>query len=221
MNAVFLTNSGLKGVVFLDVGVKAVCLICHETVAVFKEYYLKWHFQTKHANFGHNLSKQELPKKATDLVKCLKEQQTVFEKASSLQRNVTKASFILANKIAKQNKSFAEAIFIKDCMSDAVSVMCPEVKSKVEAISLSRRTIVHGIDAIAVNSQEQLLTASVSFQWFSIALDESTDIQDTAQLLIYLRGIDKNFVITEKLLLWRVSKTLLLEKICTSVSLTV
>ena len=167
---------------------------------MFKEYNLKRHFQTKHTNFGHNLSKQELQKKATDLVKKLKQQQTAFEKTSSLQRNATKASFVLANKIAKQNKSFAEAEFIKDCMIDAVSVVYPEVKSKVDAISLSRRTIVRRIDAIAVNIQEQLLTASVSFQWFSIALDESTDIQDTAQLLIYLRGIDKNFEITEELL---------------------
>lgn len=185
---------------FTDVGVKAVCLICHETVGVFKEYNLKRHFQTKHANFGHNLSKQELQKKATDLVKSLKQQQTVFEKTSSLQRNATKASFVLANKIAKQNKSFAEAEFIKDCMVDAVSVVCPEVRSKVEAISLSRRTIVRRIDAIAMNIQEQLLTASGSFQWFSIALDESTDIQDTAQVLIYIRGIDENFEITEELL---------------------
>ncbi|XP_029636906.2 general transcription factor II-I repeat domain-containing protein 2-like [Octopus sinensis] len=85
-------------------------------------------------------------------------------------------------------------------MVDAVSVVCPEVKSKVEAISLSRRTIVRRIDAIAVNIHEQLLTASGRFQWFSIALDESTDIQDTAQLLIYIRGIDENFEITEELL---------------------
>ena len=45
---------------FTDVGVTAVCLICHETVSVFKEYNLKRHFQTKHVNFGDNLSKQEL-----------------------------------------------------------------------------------------------------------------------------------------------------------------
>ena len=82
-------------------------------------------------------------------------------------------------------------------MIDAVSAVCPEVKSKVEAISLSRRTIVRSIDAIAVNIQEQLLTASGKF---SFALDESTDIQDTAQLLIYLRGIDENFETTEELL---------------------
>ncbi|XP_066953353.1 general transcription factor II-I repeat domain-containing protein 2A-like [Macrobrachium rosenbergii] len=51
-----------------------------------------------------------------------------------------------------------------------------------------------------MNIQEQVLTASVSFQWFSIALDESNDIQDTAQVLIYIRGIDENFEITEELL---------------------
>ena len=51
-----------------------------------------------------------------------------------------------------------------------------------------------------MNIREQLLAASRNFEWFSIALDESTDCQDTAQLLIYIRGIDENFVITEELL---------------------
>ena len=31
-------------------------------------------------------------------------------------------------------------------------------------------------------------------------MDESTDKQDTAQLLIFIRGIDKDFSITEELL---------------------
>ena len=38
------------------------------------------------------------------------------------------------------------------------------------------------------------------FQWFSIVLDESTGVQDTAKLLIYIRGINENFQITEELL---------------------
>ena len=33
-----------------------------------------------------------------------------------------------------------------------------------------------------------------------MALDESTDIEDTAQLLVFIRGIDENFEITEELL---------------------
>ena len=45
---------------FTGVGVKSACLICRETVAVFKEYNLIHLFQLKHINFGHNSSKQEL-----------------------------------------------------------------------------------------------------------------------------------------------------------------
>ena len=185
---------------FTDVGNKATCLICNDAVAVFKEYNLKRHFQTKHADFGKGLSIQELQKKAAELLKSLKRQQNVFVKTSSVQRNATKASLVIAHKIARKNKPFSEAEFIKECMVEAVSVVSPESRSKIEAIPLSRRSVVRGIDAIAVNIHEQLLAASRSFEWFSIALDESTDFQDTAQLLIYIRGIDDNFVITEELL---------------------
>lgn len=37
------------------------------------------------------------------------------------------------------------------------------------------------------------------FEYFSLALDESTDITSTAQLLIFIRGVDKDFNITEEL----------------------
>ena len=39
-----------------------------------------------------------------------------------------------------------------------------------------------------------------TFKCFSVALDESTDVLDTAQLLIFIRRIDKHFCITEELL---------------------
>ena len=35
---------------------------------------------------------------------------------------------------------------------------------------------------------------------YSLSLDESTNIEDTAQLLVFIRGIDENFEITEELL---------------------
>ena len=98
-------------------------LICHETVAVFKEYNLKRHFQTKHANFGHNLSKQELQKKATNLVKSLKQQQTVFEKTSSLQRNTTKASFVLAIKLQSKTSHLQKPNLLKIAWL-MLSVLC-------------------------------------------------------------------------------------------------
>jgi len=44
---------------FMKVGNKQVCLLCHESVAVFKECNLKRHNQTKHANFGQNFPSEE------------------------------------------------------------------------------------------------------------------------------------------------------------------
>ena len=111
----------------------------------------------------------------------------MLKKFSSLQKNTTTASFLLAYKTAKENKPFAQAEFFKDCMVEAVGVVCPEAKPIVEAISLSRRIIVRRIGTIADNIQEQLLTLNGHFEWFSIAVDESTDAQDTAQLQIYIR----------------------------------
>ena len=170
---------------FTNFGSKAVCLMCQESVAVFKEYNLKRHFQTKHGNFGSKLSESKLQQKANDMVKSLKQQQTVFVKQTVIQEAATKASFVLAYKLAKHNKPFSDAEFVKECMLDAVDITCPEVRTKIEAISLSRRTIVRRIGGIAQNLSEQLFEAGKSFEWHSLALDESNDIEDTAQLRNY------------------------------------
>ncbi|GFX53502.1 general transcription factor II-I repeat domain-containing protein 2 [Trichonephila clavipes] len=38
-----------------------------------------------------------------------------------------------------------------------------------------------------------------SEKWFSLALDESTDVSDTAQVLILIRGVNKNYEMYELL----------------------
>ena len=56
----------------------------------------------------------------------------------------------------------------------------------------------HGED-IADNMEQQLKDKVKDFTYFSLALDESSDARDTAQLLIFLRGITPDFEITEEL----------------------
>ena len=46
----------------------------------------------------------------------------------------------------------------------------------------------------------QLSDASKDFLWYSLALDESTDVQGKAQLLLFIPGIKTRFELTEKLL---------------------
>ena len=143
------------------------------------------------------MSESKLQKKANDMVNSNKR---FFVKQTVIQEAATKASFVLAYKLAKHNKPFSDAEFVKECMLDAVDITCPEVRTKIEAISLSRRIIVRRIGGIAQNLSEQLFEAGKTFEWYSLALDESTDIEDTAQLLVFIRGFDENFEITEELL---------------------
>ena len=87
---------------FSNVKDTAVCLICHATVAMFKEYNLKRHFQTNHANFGKSLSNHELKTKASDLVKSFNQQQTLIKKSSSLQKNIPQQVFYWHIKLPKK-----------------------------------------------------------------------------------------------------------------------
>jgi hypothetical protein len=65
---------------------------------------------------------------------------------------------------------------------------------------LSWRTVARRLDSIADDLKLNLTDVTKQFECFSIALDESTDSSDTAQLTIFIRGIDTNFNNVEELL---------------------
>ena len=85
-------------------------------------------------------------------------------------------------------------------MTEACGIICPDIKHKFENISLSRRTVVRRIECIDTNLNEQLLSVLESITWYSIALHESNDQKNTAQLLIFIRGCTSKFEIIEELL---------------------
>ena len=88
----------------------------------------------------------------------------VFVKQTVIQEVATKASFVLAYKLAKHNKPFSDGEFVKECMLNAVDITCPEVRTNIEAISLSRRILVRRISGIEQNLSEQLFEAGKSFE---------------------------------------------------------
>ena len=185
---------------FTEFQSKAVCLICRETVSVFKEYNISRHFTTKHANYASNLSTQERVATAQRLAANLKTQQNIFHRQNAIQESATKASFLVSYEIAKASKPLSEGELVKECMVQTADILCPENKSKFENVSLSRRTVTRRVELIDENIVSQLNKKSDSFELYSLALDESTDVKDTAQLLIFIRGIDDSFTITEEFL---------------------
>lgn len=89
---------------------------------------------------------------------------------------------------------------------DCANVVCPEMKGKFENISLSRTIVVQRIERISEELTQQLRDVSKDFVCYLLILNESTDVQDTVQLLICIREADKNFCITKELLLLKSMK---------------
>ncbi|KII68576.1 hypothetical protein RF11_12982 [Thelohanellus kitauei] len=76
-------------------------------------------------------------------------------------------------------------------MLDVVDQVCLEHRKKFKNISLYRRTIARLIEAINEDLKSQLTRRVPSLQHFSQILDESTDLHDTARLLIFERNFTK------------------------------
>ena len=127
-------------------------------------------------------------------------QQLVFTKRNTEAENV-RASFEVSRLTASRLKSFTYDAFVKDCLLAAVDVVCPEKKSLFEAVSLSTRTVTRRVEDLAADVKATLRDRAEAFEFYSLALDESTDKRDTAQLAVCVRGVDQKFSITEEFVL--------------------
>ena len=90
--------------------------------------------------------------------------------------------------------------FVKDCLLAAVEELAPTKVKDFRKISRSRQTVTRRIDLISNQISNTLKTASNSFTYFTLAFDETTDILDTSQLSIFVRGVNDEIKINEDFL---------------------
>uniref|UniRef100_A0A3B3DZF4 SPIN-DOC-like zinc-finger domain-containing protein n=1 Tax=Oryzias melastigma TaxID=30732 RepID=A0A3B3DZF4_ORYME len=184
---------------FTEIRNQCVCLICNDTVAVFKEFNIRRHYKTKHAIFDELMGEERI-EKLVQLESILIEQERFFSTIRQSSENATKASFEVATLIAKHCKPFTDGEFIKDCVMKMVENICPEKMHEFASVCLARSTVACRIKEISSDIKRQLETKGAEFEFFSLACDESTDGSDSTQLLIFLRGVDRNMNVIEELL---------------------
>ncbi|XP_054992199.1 general transcription factor II-I repeat domain-containing protein 2-like [Sorex araneus] len=155
---------------FVEVQNIPTCLICKQSMSVSKEYNLRRHYQTNHSKHYDQYTEQTRDAKLQELKKGLRK-------------------YLLGN----------------------ADMMCPEHRRELAQAHAAEEAGMpppppppppppQPPEDVAGNLWEKLREKIRSLVAYSIAIDEITDINNTAQLAIFIRGVDDNFDVSEELL---------------------
>ena len=135
---------------------KPTCLICNEGVSAFKEYNIRRHHETKHANFKVAFpQKTEARKHKIEALKgAYAHSSRILVRSLTSQQKVTSASLKASWVLAKHNKPFADAEVFKEMMVTVLEELDTNksmdgVIESVKQMSLSARTAARRIEALS------------------------------------------------------------------------
>ena len=178
---------------FIEWKQKPLCLVCGATLSISKAFNVKRHYDALHQ---HKYDKT-VGKLREDSVEKLRNslgvQQSVFKKSIEENENAVTASYVVAEKVALFSRAFTDGEYARECIQDVAKLMVPKQAHLFEKISFSKTTIARRIEEIGENISEQLQSKADTFEYFSLAFDESYDMSDTPQLSVFIRAVAKDF----------------------------
>lgn len=175
------------------------CTVCLEQVSLLKQYNILRHYEAHHSKIYDGLQGQLRSDRINDLLAGLRKQLLTFTQGREVDEAAVKASYVIASEIALASKPFSDGDFVKRCMMKAADLLCPEKRQVFASISQMINTIAERISELSAGLDSQLKQRVKSFMAFSVAIDESTDIMDVAQLAIFIRGVE-TLSVTEEFL---------------------
>lgn len=117
-------------------------------------------------------------------------------RSCTAQERATAASLRVAWILAKKKRPFTDSETVKDCMLAVVDEVLIDAKVKasvtstIKDIPLSDTTNIRRVEILATDVFDTLLGDLKKVDFMSIAVDESTDKTDIAQLCMYVRFYD-------------------------------
>uniref|UniRef100_A0A8P4G8E9 SPIN-DOC-like zinc-finger domain-containing protein n=1 Tax=Dicentrarchus labrax TaxID=13489 RepID=A0A8P4G8E9_DICLA len=178
---------------FVERAGSAVCLICNDKIASMKRSNVKRHFDTRHATFASKYPAGDSRKKACQellsRVQACQQQLRVWTR----QGDYNSASFAGSLAIVRNGKPFTDGEYAKTFMLDVANELFDDFPNKdkiikrIQDMPLSART-VHDRTITMANQVEETQVKDINAApFFSLALDESTDVSHLSQFSVIAR----------------------------------
>lgn len=177
-------------------GAVPMCLICNQTVAIIKSSNIKRHYDTKHKSFAGNfpLGSDLRKSKIASLLSSYSSSTQIISRSMTEQEKCGEASLRISWTLAKHMKPFTDADVVKECFLEAGNALFENKKDVVETIRripLSASTSTRNTHVLAEENHCDLKQQLNNANYYALAMDESCDVTDTAQLIIFVRYLDK------------------------------
>ncbi len=177
------------------------CLLCDTVILTVKKYNAHQHYGTHKDNKYAKLEGESRNIALKKLKDGKQKQKQFFHKVLHQANATTEASYKVAYLLGKKGKPFSDAELIKDCIIEVVRCLDADKVNKYKDVALSRRTNTDRQHELAQNVTDQLKNIiQKDTTYYSVALDESTDATDSAQVLYFVRAITEEFDVFEELL---------------------
>lgn len=165
---------------------KPQCVVCYEVLSneCMKPAKLKRHLETKHANV-----KSKPVEFFQRCVEKLNKEIKLVSNVGSATKKALETSYIVSLHIAKSGKphSIGETLILP-AAKDIVKTMFGEKLSKdIDLIPLSDDTVTRRINDMAKNVESELISRIKESSFYSLQIDETTDVSNDGQLICYVR----------------------------------
>ncbi|XP_047028008.1 protein FAM200A-like [Helicoverpa zea] len=127
---------------------------------------------------------------------------TINTEASSVNESALLASYKVAYRVAKAGKphTITENLILPAALDMVDITVSKQEANKLKNIPLSDNTITRRINDMAKDIQEQVVEKLKNSQHFALQFDESTDVSDCAQFVVFVRFAADDSI-TEEILL--------------------